>query len=150
MRAQCSLVVAPEASVELLRDRQLGLTARQGCLQLLAQRASRPEDERLHRARREIEDLADLGVRTSFELAHAERGALIEREVPERATDVLAARRVVVRLHELRADVVLVRDLRRPARRLAESLTADVVGDRDQPVLRLLRALAALECAEGV
>src|SRR5207253_6488645 len=41
-------------------------------------------------------------------------------------------------------------DLPRAAPRLAEALPADVVGNRDQPVLQLLRPLAALERAVGV
>src|SRR5206468_6212311 len=40
-------------------------------------------------------------------------------------------------------------DLLRPARRVAEALPADVVGDLDQPVVCALGALAALERAVG-
>ena len=41
-------------------------------------------------------------------------------------------------------------DLARAARRVAEALAADVVRDLDQPVVRRVRALAALEGAVGV
>ena len=60
----------------------------------------------------------------------------------ERAADVLGADRVLVdgRLGEL----LLVGHLARPALRLAEALPADVVRDRDQPVLRRLGPVAAL------
>ena len=40
-------------------------------------------------------------------------------------------------------------DLLRAARRVAEALPADVVRDLDQPVVRAVRALAALEGAVG-
>src|SRR5262249_20724882 len=75
--------------------------------------------------------------------------ALVEREVAEGAADVLTGRRLVV--HERVGDVVLEGDLGRTSRRLPEPLATDVVGDRDQPVLRLLRPVALLdERAVGV
>ena len=66
----------------------------------------------------------------------------------ERASDVLGGDGVVDddRLGEL----LLEGDLVRAALRLAETLPADVVRDRDQPVLRLLRALPLLVGAVGV
>jgi hypothetical protein len=47
-------------------------------------------------------------------------------------------------------DVLVEGDLVRAALRLAEALPADVVRDRDQPVLGVPRALAAFEGAIGV
>jgi hypothetical protein len=67
--AELGLLRARQRLVELLRDGELGLGARQRALELLAQRAPRAEDECLDRARREPEDLADLGVRASLDLA---------------------------------------------------------------------------------
>ena len=51
--------------------------------------------------------------------------------------------------HEL-AHAIVELDLVGTALRLAEALPADVVRDRDQPVLRVPRALAALVRAIGV
>ena len=48
------------------------------------------------------------------------------------------------------ADALVERDLARAALRLAEPLAADVVRDRDQPAVRLLRPRPALERAIGV
>src|SRR5205823_2637595 len=124
-------------SVELPRDGKLRLAAGERRLELLAQRATRPEDDGLDGARRELQDLGDLGVGTPLELAHDERGPLVERELSERAPDVLGARRfLLVRADEPVADVVVEGDLDGTPRRLPEALAADVVGDRDQPVLR--------------
>src|SRR5690349_22158476 len=149
MRAQLPALLTREAAVELTRDREHRLATRQRALQLLPQRAARAKDQRLDGARRQVEDLGDLGVRTALELAHDQRSSLVEAEMAERAADVFAARHVVV--DERVGDVVVERDLRRTARRLAETLPADVVRDRDQPVLRLLRPAALLdEGAVGV
>src|SRR5262249_16750296 len=121
----------------------LGLVAGDPSLELLAERAAGPEDQRLDGTHGEAEDLGDVLVRAALELAHHERGALVEGEVTERAADVLGADDVVVddRLGELLVQL----DLVRAALRLAEALPADVVRDRDEPVLRGARALAALE-----
>src|SRR5262249_52176233 len=129
VRAQGALLLAREPLVELLRDGELGLVAGDPFLELLAQRAARAEDERLHRADRDAEDLGDLLVAAPLELAHHERGALVEGEVAERAADVLGADRVLV--DDGLGELLLVDDLVRPALRLAEALAADVVRDRD-------------------
>ena len=67
----------------------------------------------------------------------------------ERAPDVLGGEGVVVDNGCL-GELFLEGDLVRPALRLAEALAADVVRDRDQPVLRRAGALALLERAVGV
>src|SRR5439155_3372680 len=117
-------------------------------LELLAEGATSAEDQRLDRAHGEAEDLGDLLVGAALELAHDERGALVEGEVAERTPDVLGGDRVLFddRLGQLFVQL----DLGGPALRLAEALAADVVRDRDQPVLRGARALTALEGAVGV
>src|SRR5205823_4723367 len=81
-----------EAPVELPRERQLGLAARQRALELLAERAPGPEDEGRHGALGEPQDRRDLPVRAAVELAHHERGALVERQLAERLAEVLGRR----------------------------------------------------------
>lgn len=137
-----------ERAVELLRDDELGLCARQRALELLAERASGAEEERLDGGRRHAEHLGDLGVRTAFDLAQDDGGALVEREMPERAADVLCRGTVVV--DDRVCDVVVELDLLRSPRLGAEALQADVVRDLDEPVERRARFLAALERAERV
>ncbi|HEY2543710.1 MAG TPA: hypothetical protein VGH92_11745 [Gaiellaceae bacterium] len=141
--AKVGLLGAGESPVELLRQRKLGLGARELALELLAQRATGTEDERLDGARRQAEHLADLRVRATLDLAEDDRGALVEREMSERAADVLGRGPVVV--DELVGGVVVERDLLRAARRGAEALQADVVRDLDEPVERRARVLPALE-----
>src|SRR5207247_5822431 len=84
------------APVELPRDGELRLVTGQRALELLAQRPSRPEEERLDRARRDAEDLGDVGIRATLELAHDESGALVERKLAEGVADVLRVRGLVV------------------------------------------------------
>ena len=146
--AERALLLARQPPVELARDRELGLVAGDPVLELLAQGAARAEDQRLDGADAQLEDLGDLLVAAALELAHHERRALVEGEVAERAADVLGADRVV--LDDGLGELVLVDDLGRAALRLAETLPADVVRDRDQPVLRGARALALLHRAVGV
>ena len=99
-------------------------------------------------ADRRVEDLCDLGVGAALELAHDERGALVESEEAERAADLGRGRDVGV-LGRGCGERLVELDLLRPPRGVAEALPADVVRDLDQPVVRLVRALAALEGAVG-
>ena len=62
--------------------------------------------------------------------------------------DVVDARLVVLRGDRLRR--VFERDLARAVAGLAPAHAADVVRDRDQPVVRAVRPVAALEGAVGV
>ena len=117
-------------------------------LELLAQGAARAEDQGLDRAHGDVEDLGDLVVAAALELAHHERGALVEGEVAERSADVLGGERVF--LDDGLGELVLEDDLARAPLRLAEALAADVVRDRDQPVLRGARAFALLHRAVRV
>src|SRR5438128_4441854 len=119
MRAQGSLLRARQPAVELLRERELGLAARQRPLELLAQGAARAEDQGLDGADRDAQDLRDLRVRASLELAHHERCALVERKLAQRAADVLGARPLV--LGNEGGNAVVELDLGRPARGLAEA-----------------------------
>lgn len=146
--AELGLLRARKGPVELLRDRKLGPRACQRAFELLAERTARAEDERLDRARREAEHLADLRVRAPLDLAQDDGGALVEGEVAEGAADVFRRRPVVV--DELVGDVVVELDLLRPPRGGAEPLKADVVRDPDQPVERRTRVLPALERAVRV
>jgi hypothetical protein len=141
VRPERAALGARQPAVHLARERELRLLARQRPLELLAQRSARAEDQRLDGAHAQPEQLGDLGVRAALELAHHERGALVERELAERGPDVLRARGVVG--DERVGEVLLERDLVRPPGRLAKPLPADVVRDRDQPVARGRRALAA-------
>ena len=132
-----------------LRDGELGLVAGDPFLELLAERAPGAEDQGLDGAHGELEDLGDLLVAAPLELAHDEGGSLVEGEVAERAADVLGGEGVVLDDCGF-GELLLEDDLVRPALRLAEALPADVVRDRDQPVLRRARALASLEGLVGV
>jgi hypothetical protein len=132
-----------EPAIRLSRDGALGVRARQRALELLPQRPPGAEEQRFDGADRRLEDLGDLRVRAPLELAHHEGRTLVEREVSERALDVLRARPAILLGHDL-ADAIVELDLVGATLRLAETLPADVVGDRDQPVLRVARPLAAL------
>ena len=84
-----------EAALDQLRERELGLLAGEPAFELLAERAAARGRAGSRRRRRTVEDLADLGVRAAFELAHDERGALVEAEEAERA-DLFRGRDVLV------------------------------------------------------
>ena len=56
-------LLAAEPPVGCPRDGELGVRAGQLVLELLGERAARPEEEGLERSRRDAEDLRDLGVR---------------------------------------------------------------------------------------
>ena len=141
------LLLAREPPVELLRHRELRALARDEVLELLREGAARAEEERLERRGREAEELGDLVVRPSLELAQHERLALRRRDPLEGAhelveLDVVVGRRVRDVLDELH--------LRRPGGRLAPPLPDDVLCDRDEPARRVARGVAALERAQGV
>src|SRR6266516_5857963 len=133
MGPESSALAARQASVELARDRELSVVAGDSLLELLAERASSAEDQRLDRAHGEAEDLGDLLIGAALELAHHERGPLVEGEVAERAADVLRADRVFfdVRLGELLVQL----DLVRAALLLAGALAAGAGSGGGEPVL---------------
>ena len=76
-----------QASVERARDGLLRLLAGDDLLQLLGQRTSRTEEQRLERGRRDFHDARDLGVRASLELAEDECLALGRRYATQRVDD---------------------------------------------------------------
>src|SRR6266511_521024 len=122
--------------------------AGEAALELFAQGAAGAENQGRDGADRDVEDLGDLGVRASFELAHDERGALVETEEAEGAADLGRGRDVGV-VGGGGGQRLVEGDLLRAARGIAEALPAGVVRDLDQPVVGALRALAPLEGAVG-
>jgi hypothetical protein len=127
----------------------LGLLTRQAALELLAEGAPGAKHQSLDRGERDVEHLGDLCVRTSFELAHDKGGALVEGEEAEGVADLGCGRDVGV-FGRRRCEGIVELDLARASRRLPEALAADVVRDLDQPVVRCVRSLAALERSIGV
>src|SRR5581483_11016189 len=117
MRAELGPLPAGQLPVELSRDRSLRLGAAERPLELLAERAAGPEDQRLDRRLGEAEQLGDLPVGTALQLG-------------QRAPDLARAEPVV---SVVRAEIVSEGDLARSPGRVAEALAAHVVGDRDQP-----------------
>src|SRR6185503_18852697 len=102
-----------ESTVELLRQRELRALARDEVLELLGERPTRSEEQRLERSRRESEQPCDLVVRAALELPHDERLALRGRNTLERA-DQLVDLDVVLAVHH--RDVAFELDLCRPRR----------------------------------
>src|SRR5262249_15476887 len=92
MRAERAPPLGIEASVELTVDREGGLLTAQLLLELLAERAPGAEEKSLERRDAHSEDACDLVVRASLELAHHERGALVRRQLRERAPQLLGGR----------------------------------------------------------
>ena len=118
-------------------------------LELLAERAAGAEDERLDGADREAEDLGDLLVGAALELAHDERGTLVEGEVAERAAEVLgaaASSSSLDRLGERLVELDLVRAALRWRKRWRQTLCAIAISQ----FCGRARALAALVGAVGV
>jgi hypothetical protein len=71
---------ACESPVEVARDRLLGFAARERSFELLTEGTPCFEDEQLDCRRPEFEDVCDLRVGASFELAHDEGSSLVERK----------------------------------------------------------------------
>jgi hypothetical protein len=76
------------------RESHLGLVTGEATFELLPESAAGAEDQGLYGADRGVEDLGDLGVGPALELAHDERGALVEAEEPERPADLGGGRDV--------------------------------------------------------
>ena len=130
------------------RARQRHRAENAECLAVQLEPTARAEEQRLDRADGEIEDAGDLLVAAALELAHHDRGSLIEGEGGERGQHRIEVRALLLDRYGLRR--LVERDLVRPAAGLAPAHPADVVRDRDQPVVRLVRPLAALVGAVGV
>ena len=110
--------------------------------------AAGAEEQSLDRRHGDAEHLGDLDVAAILDLAHHDRGALIERQPRERVQDLVERRPLVIPSSRLAC--ALERNLLRPAAGLAPAHATDVVSDLDQPVVRGVRPLAVLERAIGV
>src|SRR5580765_7965905 len=108
--------------------------------------ASDRSADALSRKHRDPDRVGDLGVRATFELAHDEGGALVERQSSERVQDALYVRPIFFR-HCNQLDVLLERNLLNPTARPRIARACNVVRDLDQPVLRLLHLDALAVCA---
>jgi hypothetical protein len=87
--AQRTAFVAGKQTVELQGDRALGLLTGEPAFELLTQATARSKQQRLDSRYRELERICDLARRATLELAHHQRGALIERQVSQRARKIL-------------------------------------------------------------
>src|SRR5438094_850943 len=133
---------SPTADAERARERSRQRSRSEDAegLPLDLEASARAEQERLDRADRERERLGDLLAAAALELAHHQGRALVEGEAGERVEHVVDARLVVLQGDRLRR--VVERDLVRAVAGLAPAHAADVVRDRDQPVVRAVRAVA--------
>ena len=123
-------------------DQRHRLVAGECVLELLAHGAPRPEDQRLDGGGAQVERRGDLGIAAAFELAQDERLPLVRREVAERAAKLGSGPGLLLGVGDL-----VELDLQAPRAR-REQATALVVGDRDQPVARLLHPLARADRAQ--
>ncbi len=146
--AHASALLASEPTVDRLRDGELRLGARELVRELFRERTPRAEEQRLERSRRHAEDLGDLGVRATLELAQDDRLTLLRRDLRKRGEQLADARAVVVRF--LAGDALVELDQTWSRLLLPESLLDRVAGDGEEPVRRLARAHALLERAIGV
>ena len=128
----------------LLLDQGAGGVTAEHVLELLAHSPAGAEDQRLDRRLAHLERGRDLAVGAAFELAQDERLPLLRRQLGERGAERLGA--AAFRLLDRN---LLELDLDGAPRAVREGAAAFVVGDLDQPVARLLHALAASEGAEG-
>ena len=138
-------LLARQPAVALARERELRALAGDEILELLRERAARAEQQRLERRGRETQQLGDLLVRASLQLAHHERLALARRDPLQRAHQLVELDVVVAGL--VVRDVLDELDHGRTCRRLPPALAHDVVRDGKKPVRRLPGLLAALERA---
>ena len=114
-----------------------------------AQAPARAEEQRLDRRNGHAEHFGDLRVAAVLDLAHHDRGTLVEGK-PRQRREHLVERQVFVVLGSGRLRGVLQRNLVGPPTGLPPAHPADVVRDLDQPVVGLRRLPAALEGAIGV
>ena len=97
--------------------------------QLVGQRASRAEEKCLERRGRDAEDLGNLSVRASLELAQDERLSLLRRDLRERREELTDARVVLV-VRARPCQLVVELDLARSRLLLSEALLDRVARDR--------------------
>ena len=112
-------------------------------------RAAGAKDQRFNGRHGDAERLGDLSVRPPLELAHHDRGTLIEGQLSERFEDLLNLRPLHLRNSES-LEMILERNLVGASRNACIPAAGGVVRNRDQPVLRLLDLLAALHRAVRV
>ena len=148
MSGEALPLLPAEPAVRLLREGKLSAVARDEVLELLGERATGAEDQRLESSNGDLEDRRDLLVGAPLQLPEDEGFALRRRDPLQGPDEILERGSVVVGLE--RRDVAVELDLARPGLLLAEPLADQVVRDHDQPVRRLARSLAALERAQGV
>ena len=98
--------------------------------------------------RRRADDLRDLGIRASFELAQNDGLALLRGNLRERGEELADGRSIVVRL--VSGDGIVELHLTGSGLLLPEALLDRVARDREEPVRGLARTDALLERAIGV
>ena len=121
------------------------------CCELLGERASRAEEQRLERGGGDAEDLGDLVVRAALELAQHDRLPLLRRNLRQRSEELADARSfVVLVVRSGLGDALVELDLTRSRLLLPEALLDRIARDREQPVRRLARPNSLLERAVRV
>ena len=146
VRAERPALVVRQPPFELPCDRGRRIVTRELLSELLPKRSARTEQQGLERRHRDLHRRRHVRVRPSLQLAHHERRPLRRWKLLDRATQLLSRRCAVV-LDRRHGELAVKRDLAWPPLVAPEALQARVVGDRDQPLLGLLRSLAALERA---
>src|SRR5204863_10102223 len=114
----------PRRRIRRPREGSGRLLAAEPTLHLLPQGSPRAEEQRLDGADAQLENVRDLRVPAPLQLAQHERRALVERELAERAPD-LVRRHDVLELR--RRHLAQKRHLLRLASLATEALAADVV-----------------------
>ena len=143
--AQAPTLLSTEPAVDGPRHRELRLGARELVLELLCERSSRAEQERLERGGRHAENLRDLVVRAALELAQDDRLPLLRRNLGQRSEELADTRCIVVLVRSRMRDSIVELDLARPRLLLPEALLDRVARDREQPVGGLAGPHALLE-----
>ena len=136
MGAQESPLPAGQPVVERAGNRELGLVAGQGALELLPQSLAGLEEQRLDAGCREGQDVRDFRIGSALHLAHHQYGTLVEREASERSPDVRRSGELLFD-EEIGLDEALV-----PA-----AQAANLVRDREQRVQPRPRPASASEVA---
>ena len=142
---QTASFLAAETPVDRLRDRDLRVGARELVLELLRERAARPEEERLERRGRDAENVGDLGIRAALELPENDRLTLLGRDLRERGEQLADAGAILVDVRP--RDALVELDGARPRLLLSKALLDRVARDGQEPVGRLAGVDPLLERA---
>ena len=149
--AQAAALLSTQATVDGLGHSELRLRARELVLQLLRERASRAEEQRLQGRGGDAEYLGDLVVRPSLELAQHDGLPLLRRNLRQRSEELADARSFVVLVVRSGLDDALVElDLTGSRLLLPEALLDRIARDREQPVRRFARPNSLLQRAVRV